>query len=149
MKKKMLVAGAVGAAFVGGTFLGQLPGALAGHTQPILEAQLTGAAEVPGPGDPNGTGLAEVFGIDDRSKTLCYIVRVFGIDTATAAHIHEGSRNEAGPVVVTLATPSDGDSAGCVNTSEAQEILANPGDYYVNVHNAEFPAGAVRGQLTP
>jgi hypothetical protein len=29
----------------------------------------------------------------------------------------------------------------------AQEILANPEDFYVNVHNAEHPSGAVRGQL--
>src|SRR5581483_1874540 len=27
-------------------------------------------------------------------------------------------------------------------------ILASPGGYYVNVHTAEFPAGAIRGQLT-
>ena len=29
----------------------------------------------------------------------------------------------------------------------AQEILSSPEDYYVNVHNAEYPGGALRGQL--
>ena len=29
----------------------------------------------------------------------------------------------------------------------AAEILANPEDYYVNVHNEAFPNGAIRGQL--
>jgi hypothetical protein len=27
------------------------------------------------------------------------------------------------------------------------EIAANPSGYYVNLHNARFPGGAIRGQL--
>ena len=29
------------------------------------------------------------------------------------------------------------------------QIVANPGQYYVNVHNARFPGGALRCQLEP
>jgi len=29
-----------------------------------------------------------------------------------------------------------------------KEIMGNPSAYYVNVHTAEFPNGALRGQLT-
>jgi hypothetical protein len=29
------------------------------------------------------------------------------------------------------------------------EILANPPGYYFNIHNADFPGGAIRGQLRP
>jgi hypothetical protein len=68
---------------------------------------------------------------------------------ATAAHIHEGSSTEAGPVVVTLTAPTRGSSNGCVAIERelAQRILRSPTNFYVNVHNEPFPKGAVRGQL--
>jgi hypothetical protein len=61
-----------------------------------------------------------------------------------------GTVTEAGPVVVPLAPPTDGTSSGCAEVSRefALAILKSPSDYYVNVHNAEFPAGALRGQLS-
>jgi len=68
----------------------------------------------------------------------------------TAAHIHEAPAGAPGPVVVTLAPPTSGESSGCVSADRELivEILRDPAAYYVNVHNAEFPAGAVRGQLS-
>ena len=109
---------------------------------------LTGAAEVPGPGDPDGSGTARIT-INVGQRTLCYELRVSNIAPATAAHIHEAPADKAGPVVVPLAAPTGGSSSGCVTLDRdaLKEIAKNPDDYYVNVHNAEFPAGAVRGQL--
>ncbi len=139
--------------------------ASAGHTNPVLEATLDGRSEVANGatdrrlvGDPNGRGEAYVFGIDGDATTLCYVLTVSKLSGATAAHIHEGAAGENGPVVVTLAPPADGNAADCLTEGEpgkfvggqtVAEILENPQDYYVNVHNPEYPGGAVRGQLAP
>lgn len=113
-----------------------------------LTATLTGEAEVPRTGDLDGTGQARVT-VNPGKGQICYRLQVRGIATATAAHIHEAPEGEAGPVVVTLMAPTNGSSSGCatVDRAEALEILKNPSEYYVNVHNAEFPGGALRGQL--
>ncbi|HYI34727.1 MAG TPA: CHRD domain-containing protein [Glaciibacter sp.] len=114
---------------------------------PLSFTTLTGAAEVPGPGDPDGRGFAVVRWNADNG-TICYNVFVRRIAPATAAHIHVGDENTAGPVVQPLEAPTDGYSAGCVdNDALAAALDANPDNYYVNVHNADYPAGAVRGQL--
>lgn len=113
-----------------------------------MTASLTGAQEVPGPGDTDGSGTAEIT-IVDGTDNVCYDLNVRNIAPATAAHIHRGMKGEAGPPVVTLEAPTDGGAEGCVSTpgALADEIEANPVAFYVNVHNAEFPNGAVRGQL--
>ncbi len=109
---------------------------------------LSGEEEVT-PGDPDGSGSA-VIRINPGSGQLCYTLRVRGIDPATAAHIHRGPAGTAGPPVVPLATPDGaGRSEGCASVEQdvAFDIANRPFDYYVNVHTAAFPAGAVRGQL--
>ena len=113
-----------------------------------LQTSLTGAAEVPGPGDADGTGTAQIT-VNAGQRKVCYKLSVSNIAPATAAHIHEAAPTAAGPVVVTLGAPTTGRSSGCVTVTRALalEILKDPSDYYVNVHNAAFPAGAVRGQL--
>lgn len=113
-----------------------------------LQTSLTGAAEVPGPGDSDGTGTAQIT-VNPGQKQVCFKISVSNIAPATAAHIHEAPATAAGPIVVTLGAPTNGTSSGCVTVTRdlALEILKDPADYYVNVHNAAFPAGAVRGQL--
>ncbi|HEV2767077.1 MAG TPA: CHRD domain-containing protein [Acidimicrobiales bacterium] len=113
-----------------------------------LSADLTGAAEAPGPGDPDGRGTARIT-VNPGLGEICYQLKVSGIAPATAAHIHEAPAGEAGPVLVALAAPTNGSSSGCVAVSreDAKDLLKNSSDYYVNVHNAEFPRGALRGQL--
>jgi CHRD domain len=115
-----------------------------------LNATLTGAAEVPGPGDPDGAGTA-LLRLRIGQGQICHTLSVSNITLpAAAAHIHLGAAGVAGPVVVTLVTPdADGNVQGCVAVDRAlvKQILMNPAGYYVNVHTSDFPAGAVRGQL--
>jgi hypothetical protein len=110
-----------------------------------FSAQLTGAAEVPGPGDSDGAGFAVIV-ID--GTTIRYNVLVQNIGTPTGAHIHRGAAGTSGDVVVDLGVSSlaSGSVAG-VAQSLINEIVGNPSGFYVNVHNAEFPNGAIRGQL--
>ena len=162
-KKRVALAGAVAATAITATVV-PIGMAVAGHTNAVLEADLNGRAEVATGatskrivGDPNGRGEAYVFGIDGDTTTLCYVLTVDKIATATGAHIHEGAKGENGPIVVNLAPPADGNAADCLTEGETgkfptgekvADILANPEDYYVNVHNAVYPAGAIRGQLS-
>lgn len=123
-------------------------GAIAQSGGRPLTATLSGAEEVPGPGDTDGSGEARIT-VNPGKGEICYSLKVSGIEPARAAHIHDGDKGTAGPVVVTLTAPTSGTSAGCATVSREQalEIVKDPSGYYVNVHNAPFPGGAVRGQL--
>ena len=120
-----------------------------------LAATLSGANEVPGPGDPDGRGTAFVR---LSGTTACYALEWSGIGAPTAAHIHQGGAGVAGPVVVLFFQPGINAAslpgtlssvAGCVDVDPALagRIAASPRDWYVNIHTADFAAGAIRGQL--
>lgn len=113
-----------------------------------FDIQMTGAAEVPGPGDPDGTGTAKLV-VNAGRGVITYELTASNIGAATAAHIHRAVAGQAGPVVVPLRAPSSGSVSDTVAVDKAlaQEIIRNPIGFYVNVHNAEYPAGAIRGQL--
>ena len=123
-----------------------LSAAAGGRAFPIA---LTGEAESPA-GDPVATATATVR-LRAGQGQLCYQVATKDLPAAAAMHIHKGDTGAAGPVVVPLRTPdAAGTSSGCAPAARTlvSAILGDPGSYYLNVHTAEFPAGAVRGQLT-
>lgn len=119
------------------------------HGGKPLSTTLTGAAEVPGPGDPDGAGTASIT-LNPGQNQVCFELTVSDIAPATAAHIHIGGADVAGPVLVGLTAPATGSSKDCVTLDAAKikEVMKDPSKYYINVHNADFPAGAVRGQLS-
>lgn len=118
-----------------------------------LSIALTGAAEVPGPGDPDATGTASLR-LNPGQEEVCLDISWANIDGSVfAGHIHAGTATVAGPVVVTLFTGAFAGTdsvSGCV-TADRQlllDIIRSPENYYVNVHSRpNFPGGAVRGQL--
>ena len=117
-------------------------------TSQTYNAVLTGA-NVVGGGDPDGYGRAEISVTDELGQVCWEIKDVRGIGTPTAAHIHFGKAGTNGPPVFTLTRSNEGAWQGCKDGAEWTEnrLEGNPSDFYVNVHNAEYPGGAIRGQL--
>jgi hypothetical protein len=109
-----------------------------------FEVVLTGAEEVPGPGDPDGSGTATLM-IDDVANTISWDITVADIDTVIAAHIHPGVAGTAGPPIVDFMGQLSG--SGLMDADLAS-VVANPTAFYLNVHTEAFPGGAIRGQLS-
>jgi hypothetical protein len=153
--RRRVAATMLAVALAAGLTLLAVPGAAASGKATVLTASLRGAREVPGPGDPDGRGRAVVRLVGGKA---CFVLRWSGISAPTAAHIHTGRAGIAGPVAVLFFEPGRNAAslpdtlnavAGCVevNRDLARAIAASPRDWYVNVHTADFPNGAIRGQL--
>jgi hypothetical protein len=113
-----------------------------------LPVALTGEVESPA-GDPVATGTA-TFRLRAGQGQICYQLTATNLAAAVAAHIHRGDAGAAGPVVVPLKTPgADGKASGCAPAARTivASILKGPASFYANVHTAQFPGGAIRGQL--
>jgi hypothetical protein len=119
-----------------------------------LATTLNGAAEVnasgvPNQGDPDGSGVARVT-LNQGQGQVCVDITVANIEQPTLVHIHAAPAGRNGPVVVDFTALISGFTVnGCVSADPAliKQIRQHPELYYVNVHNASFQAGAVRGQL--
>src|SRR4051812_14950303 len=132
------------------------PGAQA--TQTPLVAQLSGANEVP-PADPDGFGTAAVtFDLAAVPPDVCWDLSYGNLTgTPILAHIHgpAPAGSNAGVVIgftpFTTLTPTGASACRDLTVTEepiAADIVAHPDQYYVNVHTTDFPAGAIRGQLS-
>ncbi len=114
----------------------------------VFIVPLSGAQEVPpaSTGDPNGLGTAALI-IDETLAipTIRWVINTQNIELPpTLAHIHQAPAGVNGPVVVDFSAQLVG---GPLADSDLTGVLANPGNHYVNIHNVDFPGGAVRGQL--
>ena len=110
-------------------------------------ADMKAEEEVPKPGPAGAKGTADLM-FDQQAGNVCYMLTYMGIGKPTAAHIHQGAKGVAGPVVVNFDVAKNGDK-GCVpvDAAKGHDITMNPAGYYVNVHTADYPDGAMRGQV--
>ena len=127
--------------------------AAGGTTQ--LSAKLKGNEEVPGPGDKDGKGEISVA-VKPKRERLCFQLTFSNIEPVTAGHVHKGVAGVDGPIKVTLFEDSAGipgpTAEGCAKHQRKKllrKIAHHPERFYVNLHNDEFPDGAIRGQLEP
>ena len=149
MRRVTVLLAAAATAMVG-LVASAVPGTAVPAEEPVARpmhfgAVLVGGNEVPGPGDSDAWGLADVT--VERGE-VCWHVTVTGVTRPlSAGHIHAGPAGVSGPVVV----PFEPVRRGCAEVAPrlTRFIKQHPGQFYVNLHNAEFPPGAVRGQLLP
>ena len=115
---------------------------------------MTGDQEAPGAGDPDGSATGTIS-LDGVTGEIIWDFTYSDILAPTAMHIHGpgGSAGSAASVAIGLGVGTSG-PAGTLDgsfihptLSDVTAILADPTDYYVNIHNPDFPSGAVRGQL--
>ncbi len=98
--------------------------------------------------------------LTSAKMSLLATVSFPGSVTIQGLHLHEGDNRLNGPVQ--FDTGLSGSNAltfptgegfftreiANVNLTVLQRLLANPASFYVNLHTATHPAGAIRGQLT-
>jgi hypothetical protein len=125
--------------------------ALAQPDTVVLTATLSGAHElnekaVRNQGDPKGEG-AFTGQIAPGKGQLCYTLSWSKIGKPSMAHIHSGSVGDSGPVFIPLPDLASGQHCIAVEKDKLASLIARPAAFYVNVHNAAYPSGAIRGQL--
>ncbi len=137
--------------FIGAAAVARPISPAAEATTATFTAVLLGSNE-PNGGDPAAVGFATVT-VDESARTVAFTLTETGISTPpTAAHIHRGGPGVNGQIVVPLNSPfNNGFATGTVtgvDDSLIREIIANPSNFYANIHNTSFPGGAIRGQLS-
>lgn len=119
-------------------------------------ASLVGRNEVPvagkpAVGDPDGRAV-ELLRV--QGNQVSFALTWKGIGAPTEAHVHLGAKGVNGAVEIALfgsALPGSVDSVtGTVTVTDRallDSLREDPGAFYANVHTAQFPGGALRGQL--
>ena len=129
---------------------GPLVGVLAANAATTAAVTVRGRAErqqrgAGRPGVEQGQGRADVEQ-GDRQGLLAVQARE-DRRQADSAHIHKGKAGVSGNVVVPLGANYKREGCTSAAKSLVKSIAGHPGAYYVNVHNAKHPLGAMRGQL--
>jgi hypothetical protein len=138
---------------------------LAGAAPVTFNVNMTGQKEIDSAGtanhgDLNGSAVGTITldaGSGGSTGTLVFNLTLSNLANppATDFHIHTGASNVMGPVFIPFgvsasdtlsATQFSGSRTG-LNSANVATVLSNPAGFYVNIHNGEFAAGAVRDQV--
>jgi CHRD domain len=112
---------------------------------------LSGAQQVPAVATP-GSGTADITW-DPATRVVTWSITYSGLSSdATMAHFHRGAAGKNGPVVIWLSTKGQAPSSpitGTATLTPAQAKAFTAGDWYINLHSKDHPAGEIRGQVIP
>lgn len=112
-----------------------------------LQTTLTPAAEVP-PTNSKGSGQATAT-LNTTSHQLTYDATFQGFASpVTAAHFHgPATTQKNAKVQVPLGNNPSSPVHGAATLTAAQQQQLLAGQWYLNVHSVDYPAGAIRGQM--
>jgi len=111
-----------------------------------VKVNLTGEQESP---PVKTVGIGTGFFAIANTNAITGSVNTAGIN-GTAAHIHEGSPGNNGPVIIPLTKSGDTYTVPAgARLTDVQLGAFKAGNLYVNVHTAANPGGELRGQLKP
>jgi len=134
-----------------------LAGALCAGTamgaEQTFNLSLSGDQEVGSAGDPDGSATGTLT-VNDTTGEISWNFTYTDITAPTAMHIHGpgGVPGVNAGVFVGLGVDTSGGAGTLIDstttsTANASAILADPGGFYVNIHNSDFQPGALRGQV--
>ncbi|MBK9014614.1 MAG: CHRD domain-containing protein [Saprospiraceae bacterium] len=115
-----------------------------------LSGAISGSQEVPPTASP-GSGSISGNTVNGFLNITVSYANLGGV--STAAHIHTGAAGANGPVTFDLGAlgfplgVNAGSFTASIPVTQAQRATLLAGGMYVNIHNAAFPGGAIRGQI--
>lgn len=106
-----------------------------------------------GVGDTDGRGTGSIT-VNIGQDRVCWDFNHSNIAVPNRGHIHKAPAGSNGGIVVdffNVTAGTEGPMTGCtvlpLGKDLLKDIIQNPSAYYLNLHNADFPGGAIRGQL--